>query len=117
MMAKITNKQVRSAVESRTEFSNKTGSLYGGWPYPGVYAVNSYGPWWPLLVYVEAETQWYVNVTHHSATTNLHRKAAYPRSEKPIIELTLSEIDSLLDGFHAADCDARNARNAARGEA
>ena len=80
-MLKLSNSNVRRAVQERVEFKNTNGTLFGKWETPFLYVVYSYGEHFPLYLYdarpgVQA---WAVNTDRYSVTTSRHKNAANPQ--------------------------------------
>jgi len=74
---KISNRQVRQAVEEFKIFSNNNGTLFSEW-HGDLYFVFSYGHHWPLFIYNNVKKQWYANKNKYSVTTSKHYSQACP---------------------------------------
>lgn len=70
--------KARPLVQSKTNFKNNNGQLYGKWETPTLYVVYSYGPHWPLFIYDAALDAWYENMDRASVTTSKHRSQTCP---------------------------------------
>lgn len=84
-MLKVTNSNVRSAVQSLQEFKNSTGTLFSKWETPLLYVVYSYGSHFPLFLCEHSggagRAAWAVNTDKYSVTTSKHFSQAHPQCE------------------------------------
>lgn len=82
MTNRVANKNARSYVQSRKEF---TGSNLFGVRKDGLYAVCSFGLHWPLFIYDFQTRTWFENTDRYSQTTSKHRGQVHPHCEtKPL---------------------------------
>jgi hypothetical protein len=99
MVKRINGRQSRPYVKARTEFKNSNGQLYANWigepeSNTGRYTVYSYGPHWPLFIYVPKVDTWFENKEKCSTTTSRHRTFTHPHCDT--VALSLEQI-KLLD--------------------
>ena len=82
-MLKLSNSNVRSAVQNREEFKNTNGTLFGRWETRFLYVVYSYGEHFPLFLNdcSYGESAWAVNTDKYSVTTSRHFSQARPQCE------------------------------------
>ena len=96
---RINGRHSRGYVQSKTAFKNSNGQLYAEWkdtPDGSLarYCVYSYGPHWPLFVYVPKVNTWFENKEKYGPTTSKHRSFTHPHCQTVL--LTLEQI-KLLD--------------------
>lgn len=110
---RINGRTARPYVKARTPFKNSNGQLYANWigepeSNTGRYTVYSYGPHWPLFVYVPKVNTWFENKEKYGPTTSKHRTFTHPHCETVL--LTLEQI-KLLDrlGYTSLINDRLNA--------
>jgi hypothetical protein len=80
-MPRLTNAQVRDAVNERRHFMNNNQTLYSAsnWRDDGdLYIVYSYGTHYPVYVYDNIARQWFGNNDKSSPTTERHKTQARP---------------------------------------
>lgn len=70
--------KARPLVQSKTNFKNNNGQLFGRWETPDLYVVYSYGLHWPLYAYDDTLNVWYENEDRASRTTSKHRSQTCP---------------------------------------
>lgn len=78
---RINGRLARSYVQTRTEFKNSNGQLYGEWRTVNGhshYTVYSYGMHWPLFIWVREVKTWFENKDKFSPTTSKHRSYTHP---------------------------------------
>lgn len=75
--------KARALVQSKTNFKNHNGQLFGRWETPLMYAVYSYGDHWPLFVWDGFD--WYENEEKFSVTTTKHRSQTHPLKETTLL--------------------------------
>jgi len=82
-MLKLSNSNVRHAVQNRVEFKNTNGTLFGRWETRFLYVVYSYGEHFPLFLNdcSYGESAWAVNTDKYSVTTSKHFSLAHPQCE------------------------------------
>ena len=82
-MLKLSNSNVRRAVQNRAEFKNTNGTLFGKWETPFLYVVYSYGEHFPLFLWDCNYTYgaWACNTDKYSVTTSKHKTVANPQCE------------------------------------
>jgi len=80
-MLKLSNSNVRRAVQNRVEFKNTNGTLFGKWETPFLYVVYSYGEHFPMFLYDCAWYAWAINTDKYSVTTSRHFTYANPECE------------------------------------
>lgn len=76
---KVSGWNARVMVQSRTDFTNHNGQLFGRWETPLLYVVYSYGEHWPLFAWDNGE--WYENEDKYSPTTSKHHSQTHPHKE------------------------------------
>jgi len=82
-MLKLSNSNVRGAVQNLKEFKNTNGTLFGRWETRFLYVVYSYGEHFPLFLCdcSHGERAWAVNTDKYSVTTSKHFSQAHPQCE------------------------------------
>lgn len=82
-MLKLSNSNVRNAVQNCVEFKNTNGTLFGKWETPFLYVVYSYGEHFPLFLNhcSYGANAWAVNTDKYSVTTSKHKTVANPQCE------------------------------------
>lgn len=112
---RINGRHARSYVQRTEPFRNSNGQLYAEWIDPSHsednnsrYVVYSYGPHWPLFIYVPEINTWFENSERHSMTTSKHRTHTHPYC--PTVLLTLKQM-MVLDrlGYSSLIFDRLNA--------
>ena len=110
---RINGRHARSYVQPKVPFRNSNGQLYAEWldtPDGSLarYCVYSYGPHWPLFVYVPKVNTWFENKEKYGPTTSKHRSFTHPHCDTVL--LTLEQI-KLLDrlGYNSLINDRLNA--------
>lgn len=100
MAKRINGRLARPYVKARTEFKNSNGQLYAEWlgedlvgENNKMYVVYSYGPHWPLFVYVPHVNTWFENKDKYGPTTSKHRTQTHPHCET--VSLTCDQIKLL----------------------
>jgi len=73
-MKKISNSRVGYHIQTRSEFTTHTGSMYGMKLGDNGFVVYSYGPHWPLAMW--NGRFWLLNTERSSVTTNRHNTIA-----------------------------------------
>lgn len=86
MAKRINGRHSRGYVKARTPFKNSNGQLYAEWlgepeSNTGRYTVYSYGPHWPLFIYVPQVDTWFENKDKYGPTTSKHRTFTHPHCE------------------------------------
>lgn len=76
---KVSGWNARVMVQSRTDFTNHNGQLFGRWETPTLYVVYSYGEHWPLFAWDNGE--WLENFDKYSPTTSKHRTQTHPLTD------------------------------------
>jgi len=80
-------------VNPRTGLASSRDNLYGYWvrnPKTNLsdrYLVFSYGPHWPLFIWIEDDQRWYGNSEKRSQTTTRHLRTCQPAPDNQIIWL------------------------------
>ena len=84
-MLKLSNSNVRGAVQNLKEFKNTNGTMFGRWETRFLYVVYSYGSHFPLFLCEHsggaAPAAWAVNTDKYSVTTSRHFSQAHPQCE------------------------------------
>jgi len=81
-MLKLSNSNVRNAVQNRVEFKNTNGTLFGRWETPFLYVVYSYGEHFPMFLCDGRHgSSWAINTDKYSVTTSKHFTQAHPQCE------------------------------------
>jgi hypothetical protein len=100
-------KDVRSAVAARREF--KGNSIYAQWE-EDAYVVYSYGPHWPLAIYIPHLELWFVNTDKYSSTTSRHLSSlrlsdyvACDKAQMGYIKRTMLRLDAIERRFVGDD--------------
>ena len=95
-MVKVANSNCRQHVESLTEFN---GSNLFSESKPKYYVVYSYGYHFPILLYVHADSVWFINNDKYSRSTRKHQSQTYPRCGKKVNtdKAELQKIINLLN--------------------
>ena len=115
MSKRINRRLARPYVQQKMEFKNSNGQLYAEWiDYPAGslarYVVYSYGPHWPLFIYVPHGTTgtWFENKEKYGTTTSKHRTFTHPHCDT--VALSLEQM-KLLDrlGYSSLVADRLNA--------
>lgn len=115
MSKRINGRHSRGYVKARTEFKNSNGQLYAEWrgdEWMGDpnkrYCVYSYGPHWPLFIYVPQVDTWFENKEKCSTTTSKHRTFTHPHCDTVALS---HEQMKLLDqlGYSSLIFDRLNA--------
>lgn len=98
-MARLTNRQMGSAVSRREPFTNSKGSAFGRWE--GVpdtvehrYVAYSYGKHFPMYVWTCG--QWFGNADKYSQSTGRHMSTARPSGQ--ITYVDTGQMRHLADG-------------------
>ena len=80
-MLKLSNSNVRNAVQNRVEFKNTNDTLFGKWETPFLYVVYSYGEHFPMFLYdgTFGRQGWAINTDKYSVTTSRHFSQAHPQ--------------------------------------
>jgi hypothetical protein len=83
MIPRIANKHARGAVDRKEAFqgSNLWGHWVRGHRDDGIYAVYSYGPHYPALVFDATADQWFYNNDGYSPSTNRQQQQIGRRGE------------------------------------
>lgn len=108
MSKRINGRHSRGYVQRTEPFKNSNGQLYADWISNDRYCVYSYGPHWPLFIYVPEVDTWFENEDRHSTTTYKHRTYAHPHC--PTVLLSLKQM-TVLDrlGYTPLVLDRLNA--------
>ena len=64
---KVSNKNARPLVESRSDFDGANTFARND---DNLYIVYSYGYHWPMFIYSKANNMWYENISKYSSTTS-----------------------------------------------
>lgn len=98
---RINGRQSRPCVQRCEAFKNSNGQLYAEWRGgEGMgdpnkrYVVYSYGPHWPLFIYVPQVDTWFENKGKYGPTTSKHRTFTHPHCDT--VPLTVDQM-KLLD--------------------
>lgn len=101
MTKRINGRHARSYVQPKVPFKNSNGQLYAEWlgldgreNSEARYCVYSYGPHWPLFIYVPHVNTWFENKDRCSTTTSKHRTFTHPHCDT--VALTCHQM-KLLD--------------------
>lgn len=101
MAKRINGRQSRPYVQRREPFKNSNGQLYAEWlgldgreNSEARYCVYSYGPHWPLFIYVPHVNTWFENKDKYGPTTSKHRTQTHPHCDT--VSLTFDQM-KLLD--------------------
>ena len=93
----------RPYVQRKEPFNNPNGQLYAEWQgldgrenSEARYCVYSYGPNWPLFIYVPLVDTWFENKDKFSPTTSKHRTYTHPHCETVLLTLTQMKLLNLL---------------------
>lgn len=105
---RINGRTARPYVKARTPFRNSNGQLYAEWVSNDRYCVYSYGPHWPLFIYVPEVNTWFENKEKYGTTTSKHRTYTHPHCDTTRLSL---EQMKLLDrlGYTSLIFDRLNA--------
>lgn len=99
---RINGRTATQYVQTRTEFKNSNGQLYGEWKHlvgRSHYTVYSYGVHWPLFIYDLEHKLWFENSSKYSPTTSKHRSYAHPHCDTK--SLTVDQMRQLdAQGYH-----------------
>lgn len=113
MAKRINGRQSRPYVQRREAFKNSNGQLYAEWidgpeGREARYVVYSYGPHWPLFIYVPLVDTWFENKDKYGPTTSKHRTFTHPHCET--VTLTCQQM-TVLDrlGYTSLVFDRLNA--------
>lgn len=113
MSKRINGRLSRPYVQRREAFKNSNGQLYAEWldaPDGSLarYCVYSYGPHWPLFIYVPHVSTWFENKDKYGPTTSKHRTQTHPHCDT--VSLTCDQM-KLLDrlGYSSLIFDRLNA--------
>jgi len=107
---KIANRDARQYVQKQHPFDGS--NLYGSWfcvnpssidSGDNGYVVCSYGPHWPLFIYVN--DTWFENSESHSRSTTRHRSQTHPHC--PTVLLTKTQMLQLYRGGYKTLAKAR----------
>ena len=100
-MKRINGRTARPYVQRKEPFKNNNGQLFAVWVgLDGIennnsrYVVYSYGPHWPLFVYVPKADTWFENKEKYGSTTSKHRTFTHPHCDT--VPLSLENV-KLLD--------------------
>ena len=86
-MKRINGRLSRPYVQRKLPFKNSNGQLYAEWHGDDRYAVYSYGPHWPLFVYVPEVNLWFENKEKYGPTTSKHRTFTHPHCDTVLLSL------------------------------
>ena len=120
MVKRINGREACSYVQRCEPFKNSNGQLYAEWLNPSHsensnsrYVVYSYGPHWPLFIYVPHVNTWFENKDKYGPTTSKHRTFTHPRCET--VALTCHQM-MVLDclGYGSLVLDRLNANTGNR---
>lgn len=115
MSKRINGRNSRGYVQRKEPFQNSNSQLYAEWlgldgreNSEARYCVYSYGPHWPLFIYVPKVGTWFENKEKCSTTTSKHRTFTHPHCDTTL--LTLEQM-KLLDrlGYTSLVNDRLNA--------
>ena len=83
MTVRCINREAGRSIQSRQDFTNHGGSMYGNHQYgaTSLYVVYSYGQHFPMAVYEFHTRRWFYNEDKYSSTTSRHQ--SYVRSALP----------------------------------
>lgn len=115
MSERINGRLSRHYVQRREAFKNSNGQLYAEWHgldgrenSEARYCVYSYGPHWPLFIYVPHVSTWFENKEKYGTTTSKHRTFTHPHCDTVALS---HEQMKLLDqlGYSSLIFDRLNA--------
>lgn len=86
---KTSNAKARQLVQKRESFVGS--NTYGEW-VGNTYVVYSYGPHWPMFIWVNS--QWYQNEERYSVTTSKHSSQVHPHMVT--LKVSLQKMQSLI---------------------
>ena len=115
MVKRINGRHSRGYVKARTPFKNSNGQLYAEWlgldgreNSEARYCVYSYGPHWPLFIYVPQVDTWFENKDKYGPTTSKHRTFTHPHCETVALSLKQMMVLDRL-GYSSLIFDRLNA--------
>lgn len=112
---RINGRTARPYVQRTEPFRNSNSQLYAEWldashseNNNSRYVVYSYGPHWPLFIYVPQVGTWFENKEKYGTTTSRHSTFTHPHC--PTVLLTLEQM-KLLErlGYSSLIFDRLNA--------
>ena len=113
MSKRINGRHSRPYVQRQEAFKNSNGQLYAEWldtPDGSFarYCVYSYGPHWPLFIYVPEINTWFENKEKYGTTTSRHHTLTHPHCLTVLLTLKqMTVLDRL--GYSSLILDRLNA--------